>query len=247
MYRSTRTVSLTPAGIIFLNDAKEILAKLRLTSQKIKNHSDANIQIISIGCVSDADLHLMTQLLSHVREVMPEIHPFLRIIPSRLVLNMLIHDEINVLFSFKDDIPMRDSFTYFELRQIPVCVALPENHPLSSAEELSEDDILAEKIVICNSYEIPSRIAGIQNQLSQQIPPGCAYYSENLQAMLTLVKAGYGIAVLPELPFTDSSVKYVPLKQKETLSYGIFYKKNARSSTLKRFLTILKNGTLFPL
>ena len=105
LHRSTRTVTLTPAGIIFLNDAKEILAKLQLTSQKIKSHSEANIQILSIGCISDVDLSLMTQLLHSVRKYAPEIHPFLRIIPSRLVINMLIHDEIDILFAFKDDIP----------------------------------------------------------------------------------------------------------------------------------------------
>lgn len=38
--RSTKSVHLTPAGIIFLNDAKEILSKLELTTQKIKTHSD---------------------------------------------------------------------------------------------------------------------------------------------------------------------------------------------------------------
>ncbi len=244
-HRSTRTVSLTPAGIIFLNDAKEILAKLQLTTQKIKNHSEANIQIISIGCVSDADLYLMTKLLHCVRTQLPEIHPFLRIISSRSILNMLIHDEIDVLFAFKNEIPMRDSFHYFELEQIPICAALPSAHPLCQKANLSKDHLLSEKIIICNSYEIPSQIAGIQNQLSQQIPPDRTFYSENLQALLTLIKAGYGVAVLPEIPSTDTAVKFIPLQQETPLSYGIFYKNNMHSSTLKRFLKIIKEQVHF--
>lgn len=239
LHRSTRTVTLTPAGIIFLNDAKEILAKLQLTSQKIKNHSEENIQIISIGCISDVDLSLMTQLLHSVRKRAPEIHPFLRIIPSRLVINMLIHDEIDILFAFKDDVPMRDSFSYFELEQIPVCAVLPSDHPLCQRNELSEKDLSSEAIVLCNSYEIPSQIAGIQNRLSQKASPGATYYSENLQVSLSLIKAGYGTGVLPQVPSTDTALTFIPFAGQAPLSYGIFYRKNARPH-LKPVLSILK-------
>ncbi len=241
LHRSTRTVSLTPAGIIFLNDAKEILAKLQLTSQKIKSHSSANIPIISIGCISDVDLSLTTHLLHRVRKYAPEIHPFLRIISSRLVINMLIHDEIDILFAFRDDIPMRDGFSYFELEQIPVCAVLPSGHPLCQQSELSEKDLFSEEIVICNSYEIPSQVAGIQNRLSQKVSPGATYYSENLQVSLSLIKAGYGTAVLPAVPSADTMLTFVPLTGQVPLSYGIFYKKNTRSH-LKQVLSILKEA-----
>lgn len=246
LHRSTRTVTLTPAGIIFLNDAKEILAKLQLTCQKIKSHSEANIQIISIGCISDVDLSLMTQLLHSVRKHAPEIHPFLRIIPSRLVINMLIHDQIDLLFAFKEDVPMRDGFSYFELDQIPVCAVLPSDHPLCQRNELSEKDLDSEPIVICNSYEIPSQISNIQNHLSQKISPGSTYYSENLQVSLALIKAGYGTAVLPKVPSTDTSLTFIPLTGQPPLSYGIFYKRNARTH-LKQILSIINKEVIHEL
>ena len=239
LHRSTRTVTLTPAGGIFLNDAKEVLAKLQLTSQKIKNHTEENIQTISIGCICDVDLTLLTQLLSCLQKYAPEIHPFLRIIPSRMVINMLIHNEIDILFAFKDDIPMRDGFSYFELEQIPVCAVLPSDHPLCQRNELSEKDLSSEAIVICNSYEIPSQIVNIQNRISPKISPGSTYYSESLQVSLSLVKAGYGTAVLPQVPSTDMALTFLPLAGQTPLSYGVFYKKNARAY-LKQVLSILK-------
>ena len=152
---------------------------------------------------------------------------------------MLIHDEIDILFAFKDDIPMRDGFSYFELKQIPVCAVLPSDHPLCQQNELSEKDLSYEAIVICNSYEIPSQIASIQNRLSQKVSPGATYYSENLQVSLSLIKAGYGTAVLPEVPSTDTALTFVPLTGQAPLSYGIFYKKSARTH-LKQVLSILK-------
>lgn len=240
LHRTTKNVSLTPAGIIFYNDAKELLAKLQLATRKVKNHSEAKIQVISIGYTNEADPSLMAQLLQRCKEQLPEIHPFLRIVPSRLLLNMLIHDEIDILFGFKNEVPMRDSFSYYELAQIPVCCVLPAGHPLSQKEELSETDLLSENIVICNSHEIPSQVAGVQNMLCHQFEPNSIYYSENLLAMLTLIKAGYGIGILPEMPSTDTSFAYVPLNQGLSLSYGVFYKDTSKNPVLKRFLSLIK-------
>lgn len=239
--RTTKSVNLTPAGMIFYNDAKEILAKLQLTTQKVKNHSEANIQVISIGYTNETNPTLITQLLKQCKEQLPEIHPFLHIVSPRLLLNMLIHDQIDVLFGFKDDIPMRENFLYYELAQISVCCILPSGHPLSQKEELSEDELLSENIVICDSREIPSQIASVQNLISHRFSPNSIYYCENLQSMQALIKAGYGIGILPETFFTDATLSYVPLKQDISLSYGVFYKNISKKPILKKFLSLIKN------
>lgn len=240
LHRSTRSVSLTPAGIIFFNDAKDILAKLQITTQKIKNHTDANLQIISIGCTSESDLTIIAKLLKHSRKQQPEIHPFIRIVPSRLILNMLIHDEIDLLFGYQDHIPMRDNFEYYELVHIPVCCVLPVGHPLCQKEIISEKDLLSENIVICNSYEIPTPVMDIQNRLSHKFVPNTTYYSENVPAMLTLIKAGYGVGVLPEISSTDTELISIPFDTGFSLSYGMFYKKTIQNPTLKKLISIIK-------
>lgn len=239
LHRSTKSVSLTPAGISFFNDAREILAKCELASEKIRNHDEANIQILSIGYVNEAELPLMVNLLKRCKEKSPEIHPFLRIIPSRLVLNLFLHNEIDIIFNFKDNIPMRDDFLYHELAQIPVCCALPANHPLARNDEIAFTDLNSESIVICNSHEIPPLIASIQNLLGHQFAPHATYYSDNLQAMLTLIKAGYGIGILPEMSPNDTSIVFVPLNEDYSLSYGFFYKDAVQNPTLKKFLSLL--------
>ena len=239
LYRSTRSVTLTPSGILFLNDAKEITAKLQFASRKIKSQSETNIQIISIGCMNEADLCLLTKLLKKCRKQFPEIHPLLRIVPSRLILNMFIHDEFDLLFGFKDDIPVRNEFIYHELDQISIYCALPFGHPLSQKKILSEKDLLSESIIIYNSHEIPFQVANIQNYLSHQFLPDATYYCENLQAMLTLIKAGYGFGILSGMPFADAAIAYVPLDVDFTLSYGIFYKGSFKNPVLRKFLSLI--------
>lgn len=239
LHRTTRTVALTPAGIVFLNDAKEIYTKLQFAAAKIRNHEQSNVQILSIGCSNEADLVLLSEILSRCRQRIPELHPFLRIIPHRSILSLFIHGEIEVLFAFKDDIPMRDDFYYKELAQINICCAVPAFHAAAGQKIMTNQDILTENIIICKSYEIPSEAADIQRQLERLFTYDSIYYCENLQVMITLVKAGYGIAVLPENVSTDSDIVYIPLQDTTPMSYGVFYKAKTNNPVCCDFISIV--------
>lgn len=241
--RSTRSVSLTPAGISFLEDAKDVLARLQTASLKIHNHEKSNIQIISIGCSNESNLIYLSKTLSRCRLQIPELHPFLRIIPHRSIVNLFIHGEIDILFGFKDDIPVRNDISYRELNKIRICCAVPTEHPFSQRDEISERDLYAENIIVCNSYEVPSKVANIQNRLEHQFLPESTYYCENLQVMLTFVKAGYGFAILPEGTSIDSEITYIPLSGSTPISHGIFYKKSPKNPIIHRFIsTVLQKS-----
>ena len=240
LHRSTRTVTLTPAGIGFLNDAKEIYTKLQFATAKIRNHEQSNIQILSIGCSSEADMVLLSKVLSKCRKSNPELHPFLRIIPHRSILNLFIHGEIEFLFAFKDDIPMRDGFSYIELARMKICCAVSAFSNIAEQKSICIKDIISEKNIICNSYEIPAKVADIQHHIEHFLTYDMIYYCENLQVMITLIKAGYGLGILPENVSFSSDIVYIPLQETEPISYGIFYKKKANNSISRDFISIVK-------
>lgn len=104
---------------------------------------------------------------------------------------------------------MRDSFLYYALAQIPVYYAPPSDHPLSQKEELFH-----EKIAICNSYKVPPQITSIQNSLNHQVAPNSANSTEKLQAMLTLIKAGYGVGVFTEYALYGYCFYICPIRSK---------------------------------
>ena len=240
LHRSTRTVTLTPAGISFLNDVKEIYTKLQFATAKIKNHEQSNVQILSIGCSNEADMMLLSKVLGKCRKQIPEIHPFLRIIPHRAILNLFIHGEIDVLFAFKDDIPMRTGFHYKELTKMKICCAVPAFHSFARYNTITKEDIITENIIICNSYEIPSKIDNIQHQIDHLFTHESIYYCENLQVVITLIKAGYGLAILPENVSNDTDIVYIPLQKTAPISYGIFYKEKSNNPICREFISITK-------
>jgi DNA-binding transcriptional LysR family regulator len=241
LHRTTRTVTLTPAGISFLEDAKNIMGRLRIAKQKLKRHQSTNIQVLTIGCHNEASLDLLCKILNSCRKQMPELYPFLKVIPHRSILNLFYQDELDLLFGFQDDIPIKNDTIYKELFRIPLCCIVSATHPYAARSELAKEELYLENIVVCNSYAIPSSAAEMQNQISQHILPESNYMCENLQVLLTLVRAGYGCSVLPQMNFVNSDICSIPLKDSEPLSYGLFFKKSSQNPLLKKFISIAAN------
>ncbi len=241
LHRTTRTVTLTPAGISFLEDAKNVMGRLKVAEQKIQRHQSTNIQVLIIGCQNEANLDLLCRVLKSCKQQIPELYPFLKVIPHRSILNLFYQDELDLLFGFQEDIPIKNDTVYKELFQIPLCCIVPASHPYAERPELAKEELYLENIVVCNSYAIPARVAQMQNQISQHIPPESTYMCENLQVLLTLVRAGYGCSVLPLMNFVNTDIRGIPLKDGEPLSYGIFFKKSSQSPLLKKFISIVTN------
>ncbi len=241
LHRTTRTVSLTPAGISFLEDAKNVMGRLKVAGQKIQRHQSTNIQVLTIGCQNEANLDLLCKVLKSCKQQIPELYPFLKVIPHRSILGLFYQDELDLLFGFQEDIPIKNDTIYKELFQIPLCCIVPASHPYAERPELAKEELYLENIVVCNSYAIPAMVAEMQNQISQHILPESTYMCENLQVLLTLVRAGYGCSVLPLMNFINTDICGIPLKDSEPLSYGIFFKKSSQSPLLKKFISIVTN------
>jgi DNA-binding transcriptional LysR family regulator len=241
LHRTTRTVTLTPAGISFLEDAKNVMGRLKVAEQKIQRHQSTNIQVLTIGCQNEANLDLLCKVLKSCKQQIPKLYPFLKVIPHRAILNLFYQDELDLLFGFQEDIPIKNDTFYKELFQIPLCCIVPASHPYAERPELAKEELYLENIVVCNSYAIPARVAEMQNQISQHILPESTYMCENLQVLLTLVRAGYGCSVLPLMNFVNTDIRGIPLKDSEPLSYGIFFKKSLQSPLLKKFISLVTN------
>ena len=241
LHRTTRTVILTPAGISFLEDAKNVMGRLKVAEQKIQRHQSTNIQVLTIGCQNEANLDLLCKVLKSCKQQIPELYPFLKVIPHRSILNLFYQDELDLLFGFQEDITIKNDTIYIELFQIPLCCIVPASHPWAERPELAKEELYLENIVVCNSYAIPARVAEMQNQISQHILPESTYVCENMQVLLTLVRAGYGCSVLPLMNFVNTDIRGIPLKDSEPLSYGIFFKKSSQSPLLKKFISIVTN------
>ena len=237
-FRTTRTVTLTPEGTIFLEHAKHILGQLKMATAKIRHHSNAHPQVLTIGCEGENDLPLMTDILRVCREEIADFHPFLKSIPHRSLWDLFYQGELDVLFGFQENLPAKSQMHFTELRKIPLCCVLPAGHPLAQNRQIVLDELLTQHFVFCDSYDLPAQVVELQHRIARRIVPEHLHICESSQVILTLVRAGYGCSLLPAPSLHDPSLVFLPLKGTVPLPYGMIHSKNVASPLLKQFLEI---------
>ena len=236
--RTTRTVSLTSDGAIFLEHAKQILGQLKIATAKLRHHTNARVQPLTIGCENETDLDFLCGILDRCREEIPAFHPFLKVIPHHSLLNLFFQHEVQVLLGFRENLPVREELMFRELGKIPLCCVLPRTHPYAGRAEIGEEALYDQNLILCNSYTVPSKVMEVQNRVVQHISPERIHASDNPRAVLTLVRAGYGCSILPISSFYDGTVACVPIQNVPPLSYGMIFQRDSSDPVLRRFLDI---------
>lgn len=67
------------------------------------------------------------------------------------------------------------------------------------------------------------------------------YFCESSEAETVLVKAGFGVSVLPDILVPpDSSIRRIPVAGLEPLSFGVYYKTLKGNEPLKNFIRLMR-------
>lgn len=225
--RTTRTVSLTPIGSRFLADAGDILNKMKYAAARARNDCGESVHTLSIGGYDAVDLTALPIIFRKMGEIVPDIRPSVHIVPHKYILDWLLEGNLDIMLGFEEGMPMCS------------CV-VTQDHPFAGKKEIGEKELLGESMVICDSPAIPPAISQVQNRLKPFLSPPSVCYCDQVQAAISLIKSGFGFAVLPELKDnSDTSLVSVPVAGTGLSSYGLLYRLSDKNTVLQRVLGAL--------
>lgn len=197
--RTTRNVRLTEPGRYFLEEAREILARVELSKGNVRLLASGIKGILRIGYTTINGHSIMPDAVKAFRAANPDIRLEISYLPAPKQRDKIILGELDAGF-------MEGSFQGSEIATKVVArhrlmVLLPTGHPLCSREVLTVDDIAGEEIVIGTNDEWPTlrrivvdafQSAGHVMKVTQEAP--------TLIGLLGLVTAGVGLTVFCGLP-----------------------------------------------
>ena len=224
--RNQKVVKLTEAGSIFYPYAKEILRQSDLAAENL------NIQRrhgrISIGCNSNAELVLLTDVLGRFREVFPDMEPLIEIETYDRLLLMLEAGQIDFMMA---SIHMQKGteFAFMELAKMKTYAVVNARHPLAGKTEIRFAELENERLILPHSKLIPfnsdNPIRDLVNLHRLHHPD---FFIEDDRVCLSLAGAGYGVAVLPgyRIPeyYQTLGLTCIPIRENADFPYGILYK-----------------------
>ena len=241
--RTTRSVEITQEGLIFLNDAKNVLSIISLAKKRFEEPVVDERQFFSIGCHSYNELHLLPEILRQMADSCPMLNPVFQVVPFQHLYQLLEEEAVDVIIAFQEKGQKKIDGIYKELAQIRITGILPAAHPLAEKELLDEGDLRTQRLLLLDPQICPDSLNAVQHQLTTGRAVSELLMCGSADACITLAKAGFGIAVQPDFPSLRSpALSYIPIKDVEPLSYGAYYKSVTGKPMLKLFLQLCRDN-----
>lgn len=239
--RTTRSVVITPEGLVFLNDAKNVLNIIALAKKRFEDPLIDERQFFSIGCHSHNEMRLLPDVLRQMTESCPALHPIFQVVPFQHLYQLLDEGAVDVITAFQKKGQKKETSIYRELAQVRIAGVLPADHPLAGKAALNGADLQTERLILLEPQRCPDSLNAVQHELTTGRVVSNLFLCGSADACITLAKAGLGIAVQPDFPsLRDPGLTYIPIDEVEPLSYGAYYKSVTGKPLLKLFLQSCK-------
>ncbi|CAN7544322.1 LysR family transcriptional regulator [Pseudoduganella sp. LjRoot289] len=248
--RTTRTFELTVAGKALMSEASDLLAKMRMTIDTIRQIDRGEVGRLRVGIVGSAMWGPIPSLLEEFQSKFPRVTWTIHEFGPTVQYDALRAKQIDVGFwrepRLNDDDLKNDNLRQELCFRENVCVALNEHHPLAKQDAIELTDIASEPMLTLalDKSAFPRYL--IQCCVRAGFQPTIFQEASEPQTLLAMVGAGLGVALLPETTSRIGwpGVVFVPIRTNPpSANLYITYTTLDDAPVVRAFLNIIKPAT----
>lgn len=243
--RNSRPISLTPAGKVFLNEAKAILERMDTALIRTREASTGLVGTLRIGYTKGYE---RSSLADHLRAFHHD-YPGVLITCHRCDTDTLaaglLNNEFDIIFTWDSTNLKQDSRAMLRtVEHVPFVVALYGAHPLARRQSLSRSD-LRDEVILFMSPSGTGTSFGDAHYISLYqkagYQPNILLRSSDIESILMMIAAEEGISILPAYcisRLTDKdNLVFIPLEGEDEYEEILAaWRKEDDSSSLRHFL-----------
>ena len=243
--RNSRPVTLTPAGAVFLTEAKAILERMNSAVSRARDASTGLVGSIRIGYTKGYERSDLSNKLRAFHRDYPNILLTCFRCDTDMLAAGLLNGEYDIIFTWDSTNIRQDIQVEFRLvEQARLVVALYGSHPFARRTALRRSELKNETILFMTPSGTGSSFGDDHfMQLYQQAGylPNILLRSNDVESILMMVAAEEGISILPayctdKLTNADNLI-FVPLiGEEETEDILAVWRKDDSSQALQHFL-----------
>jgi len=244
--RSNRRVTLTREGRAFFESAKSVLDLTERSVEAIRRASRGETATFSIGHLPSFGFQPLTATLGEFRRLRPSVTVHLCNLTGAEQVQALQERSIDLGFVVSSEFLAGTGLRGERVACCPAVAAVPEESLLARKSWISLADLKRSTLVGLSEELHPDYeewIAGISKDFSLAPPVGQRAHDE--MALLALVAAGAGVALLPEqvksLPHGGVVLK--ALKPPIMVECCIAWRKDDASQLLRDYMQIVRKAS----
>ncbi len=218
--RTNRSVQITPAGELFLKDARNILLQVDQAAQRAARVHSGEQGELRIGFTSSAPFTgLVSDALYQFRQRWPDVHIQMQENNTRQQLAPLHDGRLDL--GVMRNTPLPSDLQHHVLLREPLCAVVHWAHPLADAEAISVQALASEPFVFFDPQGGTALYSEILALLHRyQIKPFITQEVGEAMTILGLVATGLGVSILPA-SFRRArlaDVVWIPLQENDAVS-----------------------------
>lgn len=241
-HRSTRNVSLTRSGELFLEDAKRLLALEESSRERIKLVNSSGNLSLRIAYLLSPCKSFLPELINHFHALFPQVNIALTRKNAQEISESMSCRDYDLYFSLTHDLelsglPCKHIFTD------SFCIICRSDHPCISDTKIDYNKIATEPFLLYDPEKAPlmsKQIFQVCREL--HFSPRVTHYCQSMSEILFSAEAGLGISILPYKikDYMAISLAYLPLNIKTRGSrIGVAWDPDKENPAAAWFLDLL--------
>lgn len=246
--RHAKGMELTHHGHQFLRQSYLILATVDNARRSLQLGTESLTGKLTIGVTSLVAGYFLVELLKRFQSAYPNVT--LRVIEDerRYIEHLLVNGEIDIGVLILSNIEDRDALQTEVLMHSPYRLWLPPLHPLLEHESISLADVAKQPLIQLNVDEMDMHAQRIWTRAG--LKPDIAMKTASTEAVRSLVAAGIGISIQPDMAYRAWSLEGNLIEARklvdllEPLDIGLAWRRgSARPELVTPFLTIARENS----
>jgi DNA-binding transcriptional LysR family regulator len=197
--RSTRAVSLTAAGSLYLADARHILTRLdcaAASAQRAAVGEASRLRLSFVGALLD---EVLVRILRTLRRKHPQCQIHLTDLPPSAQLEALAARQVDGAFIGAAPAKIDKRLSLAVWKREPLLLALPKDHALAKRRAIKLSELKDENWVMVSRSAAPAFREQFDRLSAGADLHACVVQeSERVAAVLTMVAADQGVSLLPQ-------------------------------------------------
>lgn len=237
-HRTKRSVSLTPAGEVFAEEARKTLRQMDAAMQLAVRTASGEVGQLVVGVTAPALYVVFPEVVARFRQQLPNVGLVVRELTTAEQERALLHGDIHAGLVHP---PLEEpGLATEQIGRAAFQLALPDGHPLTARDEVRLSDLESEPVVIFPRqiapylYDTVLRLcqeAGFSLKIAMEAHPA--------QSIIALVACGMGLGFIASRTqrLARAGVAYRPIAgPRPYLDVGVAYHADSVTPATRAFL-----------
>jgi LysR family transcriptional regulator, benzoate and cis,cis-muconate-responsive activator of ben and cat genes len=210
--RGGAAVRLTRAGEYFLKEARGIIEHSAEAAVGVRRFAEADNRTLNVGYITPALGGFLATSLQVFNQKHPQVRVNLFELSPAAQIAALRSSCLDIALVGHACPSLADEFKLTAIQELPLCVVLPETHPLALARSVELKQLATEPFVGLSEETFPGRDEILVELCAKAgFAPRVAQRVDGLATLLAVVGSGAGVAVVPagadDLPHAHALLK----------------------------------------